>query len=64
MLCACPESFVPIRPYGIVDPLLNRASVKAMVVVVTAAVLASIAHAGYQSSGRSARSRRQKYAAA
>jgi hypothetical protein len=42
-------SFLPIRLYGTVDPHLNRACVKAIVVVVAAAVQAAVADVGNES---------------
>jgi hypothetical protein len=58
------ESFLPIRLYGIVDPRLNRACVKAIVVVMAAAVLAAIAHVGDESLSCAARPGIQKNATA
>jgi hypothetical protein len=58
------KSFLPIRPYGIVDPHLNRACVKAIVVVVAAAVLAAVADVGYESLRRAAGLRIQENATA
>ena len=58
------ESFLPIRLYGIVDPHLNRACVKAIVVVVAAAVLAAVAYVGYESLGCAAGPRIQENATA
>ena len=58
------ESFLPIRLYGIVDPHLNRACVKAIVVVVAAAVLAAVAYVGYESLSCAAGPRIQENATA
>ena len=44
-------SLLPMRFYGVVDPLLNRACVEAIVVVVAAAVLAAVADVGDESLG-------------
>ena len=43
------HSFLPIVLDGLVDPSLNRACVKAIVVVVAAAVLTAIADVGDES---------------
>lgn len=58
------KSFLPIRLYGIVDPHLNRACVKAIVVVVAAAVLAAVAYVGHESLGCGAGPRIQENATA
>jgi hypothetical protein len=58
------ESLLPIRLDRIVDPHLNRACVKAIVVVVAAAVLAAVADVGYESLGCAARPRIQENATA
>ena len=58
------ESFLPIRFYGLVDPQLDRACVKAIVVVVAAAVLAAVADVGYESLGCAAGPRIQENATA
>ena len=58
------ELFLPIRLYGIVNPRLNRACVKAIVVVMAAAVPAAIAHVGDESLGSVAGPPRQENATA
>jgi hypothetical protein len=57
-------SLFPIRLHGIVYPLLNRACVKAIVVVMAAAVPAAIAYVGDESLGCAAGAPRQENATA
>jgi hypothetical protein len=53
-----------MRFYGVVDPLLNRACVEAIVVVMAAAVPAAIADVRNESDIGAARSRAQENATA